>query len=267
MELLLDNSQAVSGLSEPRELLSSSPRFRAAASQLHRLSLVKMDAARDQIQMNRVVQAVTRGQLRQKRLDEFLQFRVCCRHLDSPESNPGNPGRSSNDAVDHLSLPHLESERNFLNTSNPALRRLIIDQVRRLHLRGGHVEAMRFGQDVLAVWRDRLGHDDLQVLMMAVEVAMAMQLDGRAADARRLVLGTRAAAEQSYGDQHEVALLSANAYGADLRTRGQFNEALELDLSLLPKFERVFGQEHDRTLNVRKHRSRLPTARPVPRSP
>ena len=252
VELLLDNSQAVSGLSELRELLSSSPRFRAAASQLHRLSLVKMDAARDQIQMNRVVQAVTRGQLRQNRPDEFFACRAAADILMA-ESNPGNPGRSSNDAVYDLSLPHLESERNFLNTSNPALRRLIIDQVRRLHLRGGHVEAMRFGQDVLAVWRDRLGHDDLQVLMMAVEVAMAMRLDGRAADARRLVLGTRAAAEQSYGDQHEVALLSANAYGADLRTRGQFNEALELDLSLLPKFERVFGQEHDRTLNVRNN--------------
>ena len=47
-----------------------------------------------------------------------------------------------------LSLQHLESERNFLNPANPALRRLIIQQVRRLHLRGGHVEATRFGTDL-----------------------------------------------------------------------------------------------------------------------
>ncbi len=64
-ELLLENAHAVSDPPGLREFLSSSPRFRAAASQMHRLSLVKVDGARDQIQMHRVVQAVTRGQLRQ----------------------------------------------------------------------------------------------------------------------------------------------------------------------------------------------------------
>ena len=252
VELFLNNAQAVSGPPGLREFLSSSPRFRAAASQMHRLSLVKVDAARDQIQMHRVVQAVTRGQLRQNRPDAFLEYRAAVDILLA-ESNPGNPDRGSNDTVYDLSLQHLESDRNFLVTANPALRRLIIDQVRRLHLRGGHVEAMRFGQDALRVWRDRLGRDDLQVLAMAVEVAIAMQLDGRAADARRLILETHSVLEQRYGDQHEVTLLSANAYGTDLRTRGQFNEALELDLGLLPKFEHVFGPEHERTLNVRNN--------------
>jgi hypothetical protein len=76
---------------------------------------------------------------------------------------------------------------------------------------------------------------------MAVEVAIAMQLNAHGADARRLILETRPVLEERYGDQHEVTLLCANTYGADLRTRGQFSEALELDRSLLPKFETVFG--------------------------
>ena len=251
-ELFLQNARAVSDPPGLREFLSSSPRFRAAASQMHRLSLVKVDGARDQIQMHRVVQAVTRGQLRQNRPDAFLAYRAAVDILLA-ESNPGNPDRGSNDAVYDLSLQHLESDRNFLNTANPALRRLIIDQVRRLHLRGGHVEAMRFGQDTLRVWRDRLGSDDLQVLTMAVEVAIAMQMDGHAADARRLILETRPVLEERYGDQHEVTLLCANTYGADLRARGQFSEALELDLSLLPRFEDAFGPDHERTLNVRNN--------------
>ena len=68
--------------------------------------------------------------------------------------------------------------------------------------------------------------------------------------------------EERYGDQHEVTLLCDNAYGADLRSRGQLGEALELDLSLLPKFERVFGAE-SRTHAERpqQHRRRLPAAR------
>lgn len=252
VELFLNSAQDVSEPPGLREFLSSSPRFRAAASQMHRLSLVKFDGARDQIQMHRVVQAVTRGQLRQNRADAFLAYRAAVDTLLA-QSNPGNPDRGSNDAVYELSLQHLESERNFLNTDNLALRHLIIDQVRRLHLRGGHVEAVRFGQDTLRVWQERLGVYDLNVLTLAVEVAIAMQLDGHAADARKLILDTRPALAERYGDQHEVTLLCDNAYGADLRTRGQFNEALELDRSLLPKFEAAFGPDHERTLNVRNN--------------
>lgn len=251
-ELFLQNAHAVTDPPGLREFLSSSSRFRAGASQLHRLSLAKVDGARDLIQMHRVVQAVTQGRLRQNRPEIFLAYRAAVDVLLA-ESNPGNPDRRSNDTIYDLSLQHLEAERRFLNTSNSALRRLIIDQVRRLHLRGGYVEAVQFGQEALRVWRKRLGRDDLQVLTMAVEVAIAMQLDGHAADARQLTLETLPLLRKSHGDQHEVALFCANTYGADLRTRGQFREALELDESLLPKFELVFGSDHERTLNVRNN--------------
>ena len=251
-ELILESAHAISDPVALREFLSSSPRFRAAATQLNRLSLVKVDGARDQLQMHRVVQAVTRGQLRQNRRAMYQAYRAAVDTLLA-ESNPGNPDRGSNDAAYELSLQHLESDRNFLNTSNPDLRRLIIDQVRRLHLRGGHVEAAQFGQDALRVWRERLGRDDLQTLSIAVEVAIAMRLDGHAADARRLTREALPLLRSRYGEEHEVALLCANAYGGDLRTRAQFEEALELDRDLLPKFERVFGPDHERTLNVRNN--------------
>jgi hypothetical protein len=52
--------------------LSSPQRFRAASSQLHRLSLAKVDGARDLIQMHRVVQAVTQGRLRQDRREMLM---------------------------------------------------------------------------------------------------------------------------------------------------------------------------------------------------
>jgi hypothetical protein len=241
VELCLNHARAISDPPGLRELLSSPPKFRAAATKMHRLSLVKLDGARDQIQMHRVVQAVTRGQLRQNRPDAYLAYRDAVDILLA-ESNPGNPDRAGLDAVYDLSLQHLESERNFLNTANPALRRLIIDQVRRLHL------------------RERLGPNDLHLLALSVEVAIAMQLGGRAADASRLILDTRAILDELDAgqdevprDQVEVTLLCDNAYGSDLRTQGRFNEALQLDRGLLPKFEAVFGPEHERTLNVRNN--------------
>ena len=251
-ELLLENAHAVSDPPGLREFLSSSHRFRAAASQMHRLSLVKVDGARDQIQMHRVVQAVTRGQLRQHRRDAFLAYQAAADTLLA-ESNPGTPDRAANDAVYDLSLQHLESDRSFLHTGNSALRRLIIDQVRRLHLRGSHAEATRFGQEALQVWREHLGPEDLEVLTMAVEVAIAMRSDAHAADARDLILSTLRVLRERYGENHEVTLLCANTYGADLRSRGQRAEALEMDLSLLPRFQQVFGPDHHRTLNVRNN--------------
>ncbi len=249
---LLQNAKAVGDPAGLGEFLSSSSRFRAAASQLHRLSLAKVDAARDQIQMHRVVQAVARDQLRHNGPELVDAYRAATESLLA-ESNPGDPDRGINDAVYDLSLQHLESDRSFLNTARPDLRRLIIDQVRRLHLRGGHVEAVQFGQDALRVWRDRFGRDDLQVLTLAIEVAIALRLDGHAADARQLTLDTLTLLRQHYGEQHEVTLLCANDYGADLRARGQFEEALELGKSLVPSLERVFGPDHPRTLNVQNN--------------
>ncbi len=251
-ELILNGARAISDPPGLGEFLASSRRFRAAASQMHRLSLVKVDGARDQIQMHRVVQAVTRGELRENRPEEFRAYRAAVDALLA-ESDPGNPDRAANDPIYDLSLQHLESEHGFLNTSNPALRRLIIHQVRRLNLRGSHAEATRFGEAALRVWRRQLGPDDLQVLTLAIELAIAMRRDAHAADARELILETRRVLGERYPDDHEVALLCDNTYGADLRSRGQVAEALLLDQHLLPKFEQVFGPDHDRTLNVRNN--------------
>jgi tetratricopeptide (TPR) repeat protein len=236
------------------EFLASPLRFRAAASKLHRLSLVKWDGARDLIHMHRVVQAVIRGRLRQDRLDMYYAYRAAA-YILLADSNPGNPDFSSNDVAYDLSLQHLESpDRRFLNTDNSALRRLIIDQVRRLRLRGALVEALRFGQDVLHVWRERLGEDHLDVLTMSVEVANAMHFGGYAADAHELIMQIRRPLQRyTDGDGFKVFLYCESFYGGDLRARSQFREALELDLATLPKFEAAFGVDHERTLNVRNN--------------
>jgi tetratricopeptide (TPR) repeat protein len=248
--------QPVDGIADPpgaAEFLSSAQRFRAAEAQLHRLSLARVDGAHDLIQVHRVVQAVTQGRLRLHRLEAFHAYRAAVDTLLA-RSNPGNPDHASNDPAYDLSLQHLESDYRFLHTKNPALRALIIDQVRRLHLRGGHVEAMKFGQDALEVWRRMLGEDDPQVLALSVEVAIAMYIGGRAADAHELILRIRPLLQnQTDGDGLKTLLLCENLYGADLRARSQFREALNLDLSILNKFETVFGVNHERTLNVRSN--------------
>jgi tetratricopeptide (TPR) repeat protein len=233
------------------ELFSSRQRVRAAAAQLHRLSLARFDGAKDLIQVHRVVQAVTKGRLRQDRIEAFRAYRAAADTLLA-SSNPGNPDQGSSDQVYDLSLQHLESDKRFLRTENPALRALIIDQVRRLHLRGGHVEAIEFGEGALEVWRDSLGEEDLQVLALSVEVAVAMYVGGRTADADELILRIRPLLQRhTDGEGFKVLLSCENIYSAVLRGHSQFREALTLDLSTLNRFEAVFGGDHERTLNVR----------------
>ena len=235
------------------DFLSSGQRFRAAAALLHRLSLARVDGARDLIQVHRVVQAVTQGRLRLHRVEAYRAYRAAVDTLLA-RSNPGNPDQGSSDHIYDLSLQHLESDYRFLRSKNPDLRALIIDQVRRLHRRGGHVEAMRFGQDALDVWREDLGEEDLQVLALSVEVSIAMYVGGHSADAHELILHIRPLLQRfTDGDGFKAFLLCENIYAEDLRARSQFREALALDLSILAKFEAVFGVHHERTLNVRNN--------------
>lgn len=258
--LFLQGVPDFDGLPGLAEFLQSSQRFRVAANQLHRLSLVKADAARDVIQMHRVVQAVTQGRLREDHVEQFEAYRSAVDALLA-KSNPGNPDYSDGDSIYDISLQHLEAEHRFLRSPNKELRALIIDQVRRLHLRGGHVEAVKFGQEALEIWRERHGEEDLQVLRMAVEVAVAMYRSGRVADAHDLVLQIqpllRGYADGSGSDADtdgfRIFLLCETIHGAILRARSQFREALARDRELLSKSEMVFGDSHARTLNVRNN--------------
>jgi tetratricopeptide (TPR) repeat protein len=248
--------QSAAGVGDPpglAELLSSPQRFRAAATLLHRLSLARVDGARDLIQVHRVVQAVTKGRLRLDRIDAFHAYRAAADTLLA-NSNPGTPDQGGSDQVYDLSLQHLESDDRFLYSDSPALRRLITDQVRRLHLRGGHAEAMKFGLDALDVWRNSLGEEDVQVLALSVEVAVAMYVGGHTADAHEMILRIRPLLQRhTEGDGFRALLSCESIYGAVLRGHNQFREALTLDLSILESFENVFGQYHGRTLLVRNN--------------
>jgi tetratricopeptide (TPR) repeat protein len=116
------------------------------------------------------------------------------------------------------------------------------------------VEAMKFGLNALEVWRNSLGEEDVQVLALSVEVAVAMYVGGHAADAHELILRIRPLLQRhTEGDGFKALLSCESIYGAVLRGHSQFREALTLDLSILESFEIVFGQYHERALQVRNN--------------
>ncbi|WP_327397395.1 FxSxx-COOH system tetratricopeptide repeat protein [Streptomyces phaeochromogenes] len=250
-ELFLTGGRDVHSPPALAEVLGDIRRFRQAVRRLHRFSLAKIDGKRNVVTVHRVVQRVTRGQLEIDNPQECEYYRAAVHSLLAA-TNPRNPDRESNDAQYDRSLQHLRPA-GALDTDNRDLRQLVIDQVRRLHLRGGHEESLRLGEESLRIWREKLGRADAQVLQLAVELGIAMRLDGRSKEARDLNQETLELLTSNFGEDHEVTLICANSYGGDLRALGRFEEALELDLRLLPLFERVFLRDHPRTLNVRNN--------------
>ncbi|MFF3456966.1 FxSxx-COOH system tetratricopeptide repeat protein [Streptomyces sp. NPDC002730] len=250
-ELFLTGGRDVHSPPGLADVLGDTRRFRQAARRLHRFSLAKIDGKRNVVMVHRVVQRVTRGQMEIERPQDCDEYRTAV-HALLAATNPKNPDRESNDAQYDRSLQHLRPA-GALHTQNRDLRQLTIDQVRRLHLRGGHEDSLRLGEEALRAWREKWGRDDEQVLQLAVEVGIAMRLSGRSKEARELNQETFELLTSSFGEDHEVTLICANSYGGDLRTLGRFTDALELDLKLLPLFERVFLSDHPRTLNVRNN--------------
>jgi tetratricopeptide (TPR) repeat protein len=231
---------------ELRDVVGDLTAFRRAIRELARFSLVKIFGVRNEVQVHRVVQDVTRGKMLREETELVEEYRQVAHELMAA-SDPGSPDRDANDPQYELSKHHLVSS-GALESANSQVRALIINQVRRMHLRGGYRESLSLGDLALERWRERFGTDDLQTLMLALEVSVCLFQVGETERAGRLVTDTREHLKRTYGQEHEVYLMAAVLYTRVQRHLGNYTEALERDLELLPLHEQVLGADHLQTL-------------------
>jgi hypothetical protein len=257
-ELFFSGAQFVKGPAELHDALSDRRRCQAAFYELHRFSLIKYHGGRAEIRVHRVVQAVTRGRVVIDEAKKVPQYRAAV-HALLAATDPRAPDRSSSDNLYDKTLPHLVPA-DAINTDNPLLRGLITNQVRRLHLRGRHSESLWLGEKALAAWTESLGESDPAVLRLAAEIGIVLRLASRSDEAftrneKTLALCDELIRQQGpdHEEAYEIWLICANSHGADLRLRAEFQKALDLDLDLLPRFERLFLPFNERTLNVRNN--------------
>lgn len=234
-----------------QRVLSDRGLFKRAERELARFSLVTIDGVRNVVQIHKVVQAVTKGRIEIDDKDAAATLRGTV-HALLASSNPGSPEKEQNDPIYERSIHHLVPS-GAIESDNPAVRSLIIQQVTRLHLRGGYQESLSLGESALTTWRDRYDPDDLQTLALATQVAIAMREAGRVADAFALNADTLERLRERYGERHEEYLICANSYGQDLRLLGRYDDALKHDVGLLPAFEEVFAPSQHRVVNLRNN--------------
>ncbi|MGI5170035.1 FxSxx-COOH system tetratricopeptide repeat protein [Spirillospora sp. CA-253888] len=257
---LLQRPGIVDGPGTLGDALSDGARFQTALDELTGFSLVRFDGRRRALQMHRVVQKLTQDQTRID-LPEDAEAYQRAVHALLASSDPRAPDRDDCDRIYNRSLPHLLAT-GAVSGDMANLRELIVNQVRRLHLRGRHTASLELGERALREWEAKFGEDDLTALRLATEVGMALRLAERHEDAfernrRTLKLAERLADQASSDHVREAArriwLICSNSYGGDLRFRGHFQEALQKDEELLPQFEAVFTANPENSLNVRNN--------------
>ena len=232
-----------------QKVLASRAELKRAERELARFSLISIYGQRNVIQMHRVVQAVTRSRIEKETPELGVVLRDTAFALLAA-SDPDAPEKEQNDPIYERSIHHLMPTE-ALQSDNERLRNLIINQVRRLRLRGAYRESLSLGEATLDTWRAE--PDNLQTLALAVEIAVAMRTIGRVDEAFRLNSDTLTRLRDHYGEEDEIYLICANSYGEDLRMLGRFDDAMAHDLSLLPTYERVFDPGQYRTLSLRNN--------------
>lgn len=250
-ELLLQPNRITDVDGPLGRVLGSLSEGRRAVRELARFSLVRVYGLRNVVQLHRVVQAVTRSSLERqdpekaRRLTEIV-------HMILAASDPVQPEDERYERMYDLSRQHIVPS-GAIETDNPQTRRLIVNQVRRLLLRDRYTESLSLGRPALDNWTRRLGPDDIQVLSLAIQVAVALRQLGRTDEALALDTETMRRLRTEFGEENELYLHCARNYGAELRLLGRYSEALEHDQGLLPAYERVFRAEHYHTLAMRNN--------------
>lgn len=233
------------------EILGDVSLFRPAVRELDRYSLVKIDGVRNIVQMHRVVRTVTRDRLGREDPVKATELREAVHQLLAA-SDPCAPDREDSGPIYQRSLEHLVPS-GAVESESTAVRRLIINQVRRLHRSGGYAEALALGEPTLGLWQEKFEHGDKLTLTLAVEVGVAMRSSGRWEEAYRLDSVTLEQLEQRYGDTDEIYLECARSYGRDLSMLGRYPEALEHDIRLLPLYKQEIREDHEGTLKLRNN--------------
>lgn len=238
------------GLPGPlQRVLSSRTELKRAERELARFSLVTIYGQRNVLQMHRVVQAVNRGRIEKGTPELGAVLRDTVFALLAA-TDPEGPEKEQNDAIYERSIRHLVPT-GALQSGDERLRNLIVNQVRRLRLRGAFRESLSLGEAALDAWKAE--PDNIQTLALAVEVAVALRTTGRVDEAFQLNSDTLTRLRDNYGEEDDIYLICANSYGEDLRMLGRFDEALAHDLGLLPAYEQVFSPGQYRTLSLRNN--------------
>ncbi|MFI1014401.1 FxSxx-COOH system tetratricopeptide repeat protein [Streptomyces sp. NPDC020965] len=242
-----DLFSAVRGVSVPQALqatLDDPVKLGRAVREIGRYALARIDHRASTIQLHRLVQRVLVEQMNPQ---EQAQMRHAAHQLLS-NADPRSPQRAAHWTGYSALLPHLVAS-NAVECEEGWTRRLVLNEVWFLRLRGDISAALSLGERASAIWREKLGEDHEEVLAIDQQLAQALREQGvelERAHALQADLVNRFG--RVLGEEHEDTLQAQSYLAIHHRNRGDFYQARELDQRVYENTIREFGPDDPATL-------------------
>ena len=227
------------------ELLADPIELSTATSVLGRFALVKMDGP--YLTVHRLIQALLRNELSE---DEQHRYREDA-HSILAAGAPGNPTEPKNwqryrDLVAHVG----SATTDLAHCTIADHRRFALDVMRYLYVSGDFGSCQAFASRFIEQWGKDSGPTDGYVLDASRHLGNTLREVGEAAKAGEIIETTLHRAEQALDQRDPLTMHLRNAFGADLRARGDFEAALALDEETRAMHDDIFGPTAYQTLRI-----------------
>ena len=212
---------------------------------ISRLALVRIDQARNCLQIHRLVQAVIRSQMTAD--EQLIAIHEVHQILVGARPRRGETDDPANWAAYDLIWAHLGPSR-AEECDDPSIRQLLIDWVRYQWKVGEYEASLSLARRLEKLWKNQLGSDHQQTLRLQSQIANVLRSQGRFGEARHLDTHVLQRQRAVLGAGHPHTLITAGGLAADLHALGDFREALALNRKTYESFKEQHGENYPRTL-------------------
>jgi hypothetical protein len=227
-----------------RALLSHPVLLSRAINQLGRYALARIDDWSRTVQIHRLVQALLRDELDS---DQRTQIRHQVHLLLAAAAITREPDESKN-WDRYLELLAHAVPAQVTHCHDTAVRTFCLDLVRYLYSSGDYRTSRSLAEDLITEWENDPDSDIRDTLTAKWHLGNVARALGD--DTYDLNHQTLDQMTEHLGVDDRVTLIQFNSYGADLRARGEFWDALNHDRDSLERHKRVFGESDRATLRV-----------------
>jgi tetratricopeptide (TPR) repeat protein len=198
-----------------------------------------------QLQQHRLVQAVVRDVVPPRERATYRQMA----HRLLAAANPGNPELPASWPAYSALLPHLLSS-DAVSDTDPAVRRLTLDEARALWRRGEFITCLKLVTEAAVAWSPALDETDPDLLSASRERSNAMDGLGQFAEAQQADHALYDRLVRRLGQDHPDTLRAAGLLARSYRRMGNFAPARELDEHALAVSVRDRGRDDEETLRL-----------------
>jgi hypothetical protein len=216
-----------------------------AIGEMGRYALVTLDGG--SIKVHRLIQALLRDELTEEQQAQYRREA----HLIMATAAPEDPDDARTWPRFRELLPHVNAENAELPRSHePAVRNLARTIMRYLYQSGDYESALTLIERFTEQWAKDSGPDSSDVLAAQRHLGNTLRLLGRYDASYRVTDEALTNAQVSLDEDDSTRLSLRTAFAADLRARGNFRDALDLDGSSRPLLEARYGADDSRSLRL-----------------